>query len=572
MKEIYTQKNISLDLSSMEIVYFFIPRYHVFRKQGFTLYPKYEIQLLDYKSMKNNQYLKICIKNKEDFIDLFKEEKINMKIICGKNGVGKSTFLNLLKDVSQPGALVRIPNTKSECEIENITCIIVYKDKNNNFASTVKSEILYNEKQYDLDTIIPINEYSNRTEACVDYDVMDIEDCEFEKGILNSYIDNKDLYNEFFFNDEVLFNGFQLKIWDLKNNIRIFKNGYRKDLYANIDLYFMEDILKNNPIIFYFFYLLQDNYYDILVEKLILLMAEDNNEKNLITLFEDFWSSDDYKDEYQKAITIQSDMFNRDYSLEDKKYADKQLLDFQENVYYLIDIFLGYFGSKLYADIKQRNPFSSVIYPEGFYIKNYEKRFINDLSSGELKSCEYRYELYNYISQNKGCFITKDEPENYLHPEWCRQFIYLYMNAFVKTKKYIETLSKSKGFDFNPQKRFTIIITTHSPFLLSDLTNDYIIYLDKDEKGFTYEKKISKDTFAGNIGEMYCTNMFMDNTIGEFARQKLLHIVKDLGSNKKIGDIQLKSYKKLISKVGDNLLRNLLEDKVNIYEKNNSYR
>ena len=194
------------------------------------------------------------------------------------------------------------------------------------------------------------------------------------------------------------------------------------------------------------------------------------------------------------------------------------------------------------------------------------------MSSGERKSCEYRYELFNLLSQSNNCLITKDEPENYLHPEWCRKFMSLYMDAYVKTKNYLRTLSKLDDQVFNYQKRSTFIITTHSPFLLSDLTNDYIIYLDKNEDGFSKEMKPKKETFAGNIGEMFCSNMFMENTIGEFATQKLMKIVEELNNTKKIEESRLDSYKKLINKVGDDLLRKLLEDKVRMYEKSRYIR
>ena len=79
---------------------------------------------------------------------------------------------------------------------------------------------------------------------------------------------------------------------------------------------------------------------------------------------------------------------------------------------------------------------------------------------------------------------------------------------------------------------------------------------------------MQKEVFAGNIGEMYNANFFMQNTIGEFARTKIKEIVTKINNNEEVRVETLENWKLLISKVGDDLLRNLLTDKVFVYEKN----
>ena len=560
--KLYTEKNISLDLNSLEIIYFFIPEYHVFKEQGFSLYPKYEINFIKYNPNIKDTYLEISVEEKKDFIDLFEQEQVNVKIICGKNGVGKSTLIDLLKSVKNPGGSVSYTKNIESITIRNISCIVIYKDKNNNFASTAKTNIYFNNKDISLDSE---NEYDEGNVACVKY-----ENNSFEKNILNNYVEHKELYYDIFPNNEGLFNGFRYRIWNLKEYVNAFKTGHRRELFEDIDDWNLETALKNNHILYYLFVILRDDIYNVVVDNILQKLAESNKKQDVVSFFEDFWEKGVYKSEYQNTKKITDDFFKNEYSLEEKSSVYKKLLDSQNMVYNLIDKTLDYFGRGLYKQIKEKTPFVSVVYPEGFFKRRDEKRFINDLSSGERKSCEYRYELFNLLSQSNNCLITKDEPENYLHPEWCRKFMNLYMDSYVKTKNYLRTLSKFDDQVFNYQKRFSFIITTHSPFLLSDLTNDYIIYLDKDSKGFSYEKQIPKETFAGNIGEMYCSNMFMENTIGEFARQKLMKIVEDLDNNKKIDVSKLDSYKKLVNKVGDALLRKLLEDKVRMYE-NNKY-
>ena len=170
--------------------------------------------------------------------------------------------------------------------------------------------------------------------------------------------------------------------------------------------------------------------------------------------------------------------------------------------------------------------------------------------------------------QSSGVWWYIDEPEAYLHPEWCRIFIFDYMKAYKGVKEYLISI---KGYStngtFNPDKRFTLIFSTHSPFLLSDLTNDYIIYLEK-KNGATNEIKINKESFAGNIGEMYNENFFMQNTIGEFARQKLSKIIHAMNNEEEVSGDVLNDWKLLVSKIGDDLLKNLFMDKISLYEKN----
>ena len=211
---------------------------------------------------------------------------------------------------------------------------------------------------------------------------------------------------------------------------------------------------------------------------------------------------------------------------------------------------------------------NSLLYFEGFSNENKTLKYLYDLSSGEVRSLKYRYEILHSMIQPYGVWWYIDEPESFLHPEWCRTFIFDYMNAYKGVKDYIISMGDSATSDkFNPNKRFTLVFATHSPFLLSDLTNDYIIYLEKRDRQ-VYEIKAEKDCFAGNIGQMYNTNFFMKSTIGEFAKQKLKKIINTIDSEEVVTDEEIKKWKFLVSKIGDDLLRNLIKDKIELYEKN----
>lgn len=67
---------------------------------------------------------------------------------------------------------------------------------------------------------------------------------------------------------------------------------------------------------------------------------------------------------------------------------------------------------------------------------------------------------------------------------------------------------------------------------------------------------------------MYNTNFFMKSTIGEFAKQKLKKIINTIDSEEVVTDEEIRKWKILVSKIGDDLLKNLIRDKIELYEKN----
>ena len=99
----------------------------------------------------------------------------------------------------------------------------------------------------------------------------------------------------------------------------------------------------------------------------------------------------------------------------------------------------------------------------------------------------------------------------------------------------------------------TIVVATHSPFLLSDLFRHNILALENIGDGFVREAEI-KNTFAGNIAEILCDSMLMNGMIGAFAEEQIQSIFC-----KKIKDeSDLNNKKQLVEQIGDPILKNLL--------------
>lgn len=98
-----------------------------------------------------------------------------------------------------------------------------------------------------------------------------------------------------------------------------------------------------------------------------------------------------------------------------------------------------------------------------------------------------------------------------------------------------------------------ILFTKRSPFILSDLPKQNILYL---ENGQTTNEadSIKKNTFAANIGDLLHQSFFLKNGfIGAKAQEKLTEIYKILFLNN--ANIPYKKLSNLIDMIGDDLLR-----------------
>lgn len=185
--------------------------------------------------------------------------------------------------------------------------------------------------------------------------------------------------------------------------------------------------------------------------------------------------------------------------------------------------------------------------------------------------------------RKRDMIILMDEVELYFHPEWQRKFIYLF-NEFVKE-------------NFKDQK-VQIILTSHSPFIISDLPKENVIFLDKDEndngKCKVVESSEKKKTFGANIHTLLSDGFFMESTLGEFARSKISEVIKILEDEnfrteqekkynekqKKENKLEFKDYiYNIIEMIGESIIRTKLHkmyevvypeksnDKIGIIEK-----
>lgn len=139
------------------------------------------------------------------------------------------------------------------------------------------------------------------------------------------------------------------------------------------------------------------------------------------------------------------------------------------------------------------------------------------LSSGEKSKFNLFSRFHSVIKnaemQSKtlsNLIILLDEGDTLFHPEWQRT----YLNDFINGIKII----------FKDSKSIQIILTTHSPFVTSDLPWYSTIKLDKDNNTDMTLVNYNNDnpTFAANIHDLFTDSFYMEKGfVGEFARNKI---------------------------------------------------
>lgn len=154
------------------------------------------------------------------------------------------------------------------------------------------------------------------------------------------------------------------------------------------------------------------------------------------------------------------------------------------------------------------------IYRECMYLEKFigfnwiistgENAFLNIMS---------KYDDINKKLNNKSVLIFIDEADLYLHPRW--------------QQRYISLLIKSLQIIFK-EKKVQLIITTHSPIILSDIPKNHVIFMTKDNIGNVIIDDLENhnETFSGNIFDLYNDSFFLSkdekgDAIGRLANDSI---------------------------------------------------
>lgn len=291
------------------------------------------------------------------------------------------------------------------------------------------------------------------------------------------------------------------------------------------------------------FILYSSETFEIIINNLINIRIDERSIENSIRKFPDLISS---------SIT------------EVDINAFKELKSYKSNIKDSSELLSRFFDLLIRCDIGNQNaslnPFNDEFtFFLNFYLLKSEAdfNFVSikwlELSAGELSLLSFfsRFHSISRDIKSNNVLVLIDEGDLYFHPEWQRDYIYF----------LLEFLEKEKS----EQRNISIIMTTHSPFVLSDLPKENLILLRKDVE---YENKTVltqnstefEDTFGGNIHTLFSQAFFMgETTVSKFARKKIQHEVIDkIGLH--IHSIDLTKIFKIVDKIGEPVLKEILTE------------
>lgn len=166
------------------------------------------------------------------------------------------------------------------------------------------------------------------------------------------------------------------------------------------------------------------------------------------------------------------------------------------------------------------------------------------ISSGHVAYLNLFSSIFKELFRSRNdVILCIDEGDLYLHPQWQIEF-------FDKLLNVLPNLSTGK---------VQIVLTSHSPFLLSDLPNQSITVLSSDETNHaTTGSDIEQLTFGANLYELYSNLFFLNkNRTGVFANKKikkLLTQIEETDTDVKPKDVQLFS-----EIIGDKVIKHILD-------------
>jgi ABC-type multidrug transport system ATPase subunit len=493
----------------MELVYLWVDKYKNIEKQGFNFSPNFDVEFTPvYEDKKLSEKSELKITPKENPLKDFFGDNINVTAIVGENGSGKSSLIKCIDTLINPKYSIYLDNNTFyfdfPTDLVNYLTKYKYERKKNNDLSNIiflNKNFFFERPNSSLLSSIYLeskNLYAKYFKLNKNDSTININN--FHERILNFILFGENYKNTFFnptkirigINDfskgykgsKIIPKNEKVNLTNLEYQYKIYLKSYdiarrikdeEKDILKSLQTREMKSFLKNQKEILNF------NIYDDNI-----IFQEDIE---IYKFLENFLRSNEYR------LLINS----KDFSF--KKLKEMEFFKHNDDVkifFYLIKI--GFFE---YDFIDERKTFS--------LLSSGEKSLFSEIIilNKEIK------DFLNNNQENKSLVLILDEPETTLHPQWQKNYI----NEILTLLKIYE---KEKIL-------FHIIITSHSPFILSDLPKENIIFLEKGKQVYPFED--GKQTFGANIHTLLSHGFFMkDGLMGEFAKSKIDDVINYLNN------------------------------------------
>lgn len=496
------------------------------------------------------------VTDNEEYVDTTKDFRLNFLVLCGPNGVGKSTLLRLLSGRHGFEAQFTV------CWIDSLGEVACNKSIKLDLRC---SEVLLGSRvhNYKLSSLCGNNNLGERG-----------EENHISKSILSIYSENPTAFN---LHGKPVFDGFHLNLPSLSSDIDELESKLCEHLGMEraATLGDFQKIVELHPTFHVLALIAQDSTFNGLISKLkspivksytdifdkLRDKTSDRLDKEINEMiYANGVRGNTFKHSLDNVVSRIDPNWNK-YKIKQYDATVRKLAKISNKVDNWINKKLKTIKSELwkseYTELTiWKEHLMQLVLAEPYTVYNSKLYHLNDLSDGEYSQIRLLFNLAPMIMPPEVCWFYLDDVDDNLHPEWNRNLVNRIASTYLE---FTNRIAKSTGNKLYSEKILTCVIATHSPFVLSDLSRDCVLQFRKDENGKTVIQRSVVNTFAGNIGQLFHSEFFMDSTIGEFARQQIKKAIKSLDSNRTPEVIE--ASRKLFSNVGDEVLRGVLMEK-----------
>ncbi|MGJ0377155.1 AAA family ATPase [Aliarcobacter cryaerophilus] len=527
----------------MELVYLWVEDYKNIKKQGFNFSPRFRCEYDEEKK-------ELTINENKDYVSIF-PKNINITAIVGENGSGKSRILetftktnsNFLFNDENDNVL----NLQDKFEVslfnDNINSYL-YKNGSNVNQQILKKFTLNENSTDELQSKI-----NNLTISFLSQMVK-----------INPDIHFSPTHIELIFSKEITIE----EINTLNGIMIVYSNTMReKDDRITISTSDLQEIKEMFEKKIQEATKIQNIKSYLLLREFIHRIKQSDN-----TVFKYLGNNVIY-DEYDNTKSVFEYIYNQFLQKHSDENFNKIVKIIQNSVKEVFDsekIILNYKDNNFKEiEILLVNIHRGFFNLQFFVQKKDDVLYFNDLSDGEQQLLLVFAKIYYlirtiYKESSKELIFLIDEPDTFLHPDWQRNFV-------ANLYKFITSI------DIFKDKKFHFIVTSHSPFILSDLPKENVIFLEKYNENDDEVKKgiqkigncknVTKETnirtFGANIHILLSNGFFMkDGLMGEFAKNKISKILNFLNGKNKFIDFPINQIKPTLELIGEDFLREKL--------------
>lgn len=277
--------------------------------------------------------------------------------------------------------------------------------------------------------------------------------------------------------------------------------------------------------------------------------------------------SEEYEDRKEYLLNVLSELYNKKLNNSELVSGFKSLTKIFET---LEEKFI--ITNQIIVNVRENIDNNVINELIDFYDEQEEYRDVfplniefSNLSNGELQYLDHFSNLITTLDDVKknlkveNLILLFDEPDANFHPEWSRQYI----------NNLVSELKRNTSKDL----KFQIIITTHSPFMISDLPRHCITCIDvvSDESGIRREMTQADFGLMSNFYDLIKNNFFIKHPVGEFASEFFNGIInsikiiedglknEDEGEKQKIFAQRIENIENSINWIDDKVIKNKLK-------------